>query len=373
MKKEEVLNCVFSKWYPSFKDVTIKSHIIQLPPEFLDYLHTDGVVLPEGTISQAEAGDEDKDEWNADDTQIAEAPSFPKFESMVSKSIKALGGKVFPKLNWSAPRDATWISFDNTLKCTCPSDVYLLLKSSDFISHDLTQPFDACDDPTSSDVQYELVLRKWTDINPGMEFRCFVKNKKVIDVFDVYRRDQGKLVLIDFNPFGVVTDGLLFTWDEMNSDDFLQSEKSPEQDPVFRYIESSSGVRPSPYQNSAVPVDFVDLASGEDPHKLVDFLQMKIQTQGIESSSDEEDATKPADVPESKEIKNTDFVNTCRVDDLETREHQGARPKDYAGARPKERVCDSKQQTGDNELTPGNKDSEEARLDFVVKHFKENG
>ena len=29
---------------------------------------------------------------------------------------------------------------------------------------------------------------------------------------------QGKLLLVDFNPFGPVTDGLLFTWDELEGD-----------------------------------------------------------------------------------------------------------------------------------------------------------
>ena len=39
-----------------------------------------------------------------------------------------LGGDVFPKLNWSAPRDAAWISFDKTMKCKLVTDVLLLLK-----------------------------------------------------------------------------------------------------------------------------------------------------------------------------------------------------------------------------------------------------
>lgn len=37
-------------------------------------------------------------------------PSFPDLEKKLSKGIEKLGGAVFPKLNWSAPRDASWIS-----------------------------------------------------------------------------------------------------------------------------------------------------------------------------------------------------------------------------------------------------------------------
>lgn len=33
-----------------------------------------------------------------------------------------------------------------TLKCTTPGDVFLLLKSSEFVTHDLTMPYDYCTD-----------------------------------------------------------------------------------------------------------------------------------------------------------------------------------------------------------------------------------
>lgn len=39
-----------------------------------------------------------------------------------------------------------------------------------------------CDDPGEADapIDYCLVLRKWMDINPAFEFRCFVKNKELV-------------------------------------------------------------------------------------------------------------------------------------------------------------------------------------------------
>ena len=81
------------------------------------------------------------------------------------------GGDVFPKLNWSAPRDATWISCDKTLKCKFVSDILLLVKSSDFALRDLTQPFLHCEDAAEVDERAEqlfLVLRQWRgDIVPN--------------------------------------------------------------------------------------------------------------------------------------------------------------------------------------------------------------
>ena len=45
---------------------------------------------------------------------------------------------------------------------------------------------------------------------------------------------------------------------------------------MFRYVEHSSGVQPNPYGTYAVPRDFVDIASGEDPSKLMDLLHLVI-------------------------------------------------------------------------------------------------
>ena len=36
-------------------------------------------------------------------------------------------------------QDAAWVNGGNTLQCSSPADVYLLLKSSDFIQHDLSR------------------------------------------------------------------------------------------------------------------------------------------------------------------------------------------------------------------------------------------
>ena len=344
MKVDEVLHCGFPSWYNTFKDVTIKSYMIPLPQKFIDYLHADGIVLPEESIAASGqesnednvVGEELDVDWN-EDGPISEMPSFPEFEITVKNKIKSCGGRVFPKLNWSSPQDATWISFDKSLKCTCPSDIYLLLKSSEFITHDLTQPFCKCEDynEDSEDikVKYHLVLRQWQDLNPASEFRCYVRNNQLVAIsqrhhsvyydhivdqrqdiitdiktffyhmisskfpctnycFDVYRRDKGKLLLIDFNPFGSVTDSLMFTWKELEESESLESTGTDSVDfPAFRCVARPEGVQPSPYASCGVPRDIIDLATGEDPHKLMDLLKLKVQQQNQESSDEDGDDT----------------------------------------------------------------------------------
>jgi len=346
MKAKQVVSCALPNWYPDFKNITIKSRILEIPPDFLEYLLSDGtVVLPKGSLGPEEANNqpstsEGNEEIDWDDhgsENEAECPSFPQFEAQIRRAINALGGSVFPKLNWSSPKDASWIACNNTLKCIDPGDVYLLLKSSEFITHDLTQPFVHCSDceAAQSDpaykIDYKLVLRRWHELNPGGEFRCFVKNKQIIGitqrhcanhydfiaphrkaitedilnfynraikakfpendyVFDVYRKDKGKVHLVDFNPFGSVTDSLLFGWDELeNSDGPLKGSHDDEFTdlPPFRYIISMQGVQPSPYMQYGMPQDFIDLSTGSDPLKLVDFLQLQIQSQNSESSDEE--------------------------------------------------------------------------------------
>ncbi|XP_009465571.1 PREDICTED: cell division cycle protein 123 homolog [Nipponia nippon] len=304
------------------------SVILPLPENVKEYLLDDGTLVVSGREdppSHAQEGSDDAEEiqWSDDEnTTTLKAPEFPEFTAKVQEAISSLGGSVFPKLNWSAPRDAYWIAMNSSLKCKALSDIFLLFKSSDFITRDLTQPFIHCtDDSPDPSLDYELVLRKWCELIPGAEFRCFVKENKLIGisqrdytqyydhiskqheeicrsiqeffqkhiqykfldedfVFDVYRDSRGKIWLIDFNPFGEVTDSLLFTWEELTSGKNLKGDQgegeATEQDyPVFRCTNSKVTVQPSPYLSYRLPKDFVDLSTGEDVHKLIDFLKLK--------------------------------------------------------------------------------------------------
>ena len=69
------------------------------------------------------------------------------------------------------------------MKCMSPSDVYMLLRSFDFILHDLesSQLFEGCDQPARHpEYQLELVLRKWYPVDRSRELRCFVRRETLL-------------------------------------------------------------------------------------------------------------------------------------------------------------------------------------------------
>jgi D123 len=203
-----------------------------------------------GTDSESDDDDEDP------------SSSWPELHARIRSATAELGGKVLPKLNWSAPKDATWISLTNDMECRTANEIYLLLKSSDFVNHDLEQAFDGCvgdEEPIS--IPYVLVLRKSFNLNPSLEFRGFVHNRSLVAisqremnyfafllelrpqllqriqtfleddllvseyfsqdemksfVFDVYiTPPYDRVWLIDINPWAPRTDPLLFSWLEI--------------------------------------------------------------------------------------------------------------------------------------------------------------
>jgi hypothetical protein len=249
-----------------YRSSALKSRIIPLSKPFLDYLREDGIVLPPSEPPTFPRGSTDTNTDSSDGWDESPDPdpsvSFPEIHQQVKDTINELGGLVAPKLNWSAPKDATWISMTkNSMECATANDIYLLLKSSDFITHDLEHAFDDTDPKTDSeitngDINYVLVLRKWFKVNPSCEFRCFVRERRVVGicqrdlnyfaflfpmmdklrdtiltyfettlkdtfpdgdfVFDVYLPDPyDKVRLMDINPWAPRTDPLLFSWLEL--------------------------------------------------------------------------------------------------------------------------------------------------------------
>lgn len=68
------------------------------------------------------------------------------------------------------------------LQCVTVEDVYLLLKSSDFIMHDVEHAYEGCSDASAADSPtfYHLILKKWFSMPRSHEFRCFVRQKQLI-------------------------------------------------------------------------------------------------------------------------------------------------------------------------------------------------
>ncbi|KAI0976309.1 D123-domain-containing protein [Xylaria arbuscula] len=275
--RDHILNCSYDSWFNKYRTSCIKSRVIPLPQEFVSYIREDGIIL----------ADEDDEEWasapsirppihevesDSDSDEEEEIPKlppnkrFPELHQLIKDKIAELGGAVAPKLNWTAPKDATWISpHQNTIKCTSPNDVYLLLKSSNFITYDLEHAFDDCTPTVNSTVNPApfkpvLVLRSYFNPHTAMEFRCFVKHRNLVAisqrdlnyfeflqplkadivarvyqlfnsklrytfpdgnfVFDVYipeGEDEplSRARLIDINAWAPHTDSLLFGWQEL--------------------------------------------------------------------------------------------------------------------------------------------------------------
>ncbi|KAK1268197.1 hypothetical protein QJS04_geneDACA008142 [Acorus gramineus] len=300
--REELKRCQIQEWYPKFKSSTIKTLIHELPDPFIHYLRDDSgpFLLPTSSSitnpfpnsirdvysadpeSQLHSDSDSDDEFNS---PSATPPSFPDLELEVHRLIMALGGVAFPKLNWSSPKDAAWISTSGTLQCASLADIALLFRSSDNVTHDLSQPSD----------RYYLALRKWyPTFRPDMEFRCFVRSRRLIAIsqrevtgfypslldekldleadilhffsetvqpgfesndytFDVYITRDRRVKLMDFNVWGPPTLPLLFEWEELEKVEDLEKLE-------FRIVEERCGVRPG--LKTAVPYDYLDTSEG---------------------------------------------------------------------------------------------------------------
>ncbi|KAI0455383.1 D123-domain-containing protein [Xylaria acuta] len=282
--RDHILNCSYDAWFPKYRTSCIRSCVIPLSPDFVNYIREDGIIL--GDEDDAESDDEE--EWqttpsairppiyevesDSDSDDADEPPKlppnrrFPELHQLIKDKIAELGGAVAPKLNWTAPKDAIWMSpHQNTIKCTSPNDVYLLLKSSNFITYDLEHAFDDCTATANSTAHQApfkpvLVLRSYFNPHTAMEFRCFVKHRNLVAisqrdlnyfeflqplkadiiariyqlfnnklrytfpdgnfVFDVYipeGEDEplSRARLIDINAWAPHTDSLLFGWQEL--------------------------------------------------------------------------------------------------------------------------------------------------------------
>ncbi|KAL3448529.1 D123-domain-containing protein [Aspergillus insuetus] len=332
-----ILHCSYDYWQPRYRTLVPKSRIITLPAPFVSYLRADGIVLPPEATPP---NDDDNLDTFSDDSD-AEEESDPSKEwedihAQIKSTIAEFGGKVTPKLNWSAPKDATWMSATNDMQCRTPNDIYLLLKSSDFITHDLEHPFDDCvpdtsysptPTPSAPQVQYNLVLRKYVNFNPSLEFRCFVRNKvllcicqrdqnhfdflfpmrdslrsRIQDFFDDKLKDtfpdssfvfdvyipppHQRIWLIDINPWAERTDSLLFSWLEI-----LRM-----KDPIGIQEEEDSGAE----------VQFVRLSlnghaeNGHSPDGPAD------QASESEDEDDQEDINDAPLLPELRLVKRDD-------------------------------------------------------------------
>lgn len=330
MKREEVDRCQIQEWYPKFKSVSFKTQVLQLPESFVEYLLDDSgpFVLPASVADEDALPNRVHNPVDADDFQVFEdsedddsesfqPPSFPDLELKVRELIESLGGAVYPKLNWSSPKDAAWISSTGTLRCTNFSEIALLLRSSDSLVHDLCHAYDSCSDRAASRPEsFFLALRKWQPgLRPEMEFRCFVRARRLVGIsqrevttfypvllemkdrlrelmegffmgrvrenfesesysFDVYVTKDGLVKIVDFNTWGAPTLPLLFSWEELDAEDWTAVE--------MRIVDGQCGVRPG--LKTAVPYDYVDTTPGSGWDQFLRKADEELRRQEEESA-----------------------------------------------------------------------------------------
>ena len=276
---DDLQRCSIHSWFPSLKNSSIRTTLIPLDAAFVKYLLADGVRVPDVGDESDGSGFSDEDETAADDNEEeAAASSFPELEEKITAAIRRHGGAIFPKLNWSAPTDAAWVLGGST-KCASARDVLLLLKSSDRVAHDLCDARSAYDDgedaesnaPTGGEPDdagddgnfaWTLALRRWCNLRPSSEFRCFsvehgahlvaacqrdrstyypfldALRPRLLEllesfalrtfgegpdapllpsrvVWDAYVDAEEKVHLIDVAPFHKATDPIVFEWEEL--------------------------------------------------------------------------------------------------------------------------------------------------------------
>ncbi|WVQ84406.1 hypothetical protein IAT38_006558 [Cryptococcus sp. DSM 104549] len=321
-----------SAWYETFEDITAPATVIDLrelgeEEAFLEWLEADSIFLPEGSdgarappiveipesppasppARQRSTSNASASSSSSSSSSVAPVYKLPKLNAAIREALAAYGGAVFPKLNWTSPKDAAFIlpqGSSGPLHCTSPADVYLLLKSSDFISHDLDPERayagveegegkgEGEGEGEEGHVRVELVLKKFEGMVPSREVRCFVRNNaligvsqrdlnfydhlqpeetrtKICDTVRAFWEDEvrenfagGKdyvfdlhlsanlesATIIDFQPYRASTDPLLFTYDDLLTileTSFASSTPSPTATPpprlpILRTIDSPS-------------------------------------------------------------------------------------------------------------------------------------
>ncbi|KAJ6142029.1 hypothetical protein N7497_011128 [Penicillium chrysogenum] len=251
-----ILHCSYHDWHPRYRKLAPKSRVIPLTAPFVEYLRSDGIVLPPEAAAPT---DDDNLDTFSDSGEEEPDPSteWQEIHTQIKNTISEFGGIVTPKLNWSAPKDATFMAATNDTQCPTSSPTIWIIPFDDCEPDTITDESTASTvDSPLPDVPYSLVLRKYVNFNPSLEFRCFVRNRVLLCitqrdqnhfeflfpmrdmlrsriqsffdeklkntfpesnfVFDVYiPAPHQRVWLIDINPWAQRTDPLLYSWLEI--------------------------------------------------------------------------------------------------------------------------------------------------------------
>lgn len=308
--------CSFCSWYPKFTKEALESVILPIPEDVLKYLEHDAFLLPVEATNDTICNSEwaDGSPVVNESSEGSDQPSFLEFSKKIKDVIDDFGA-VFLKSNWSTPSDATWVAPTKTLKCTVLEEVYLLLKSSDRIASDLSAARNSANVANCC-----LVLKKWRDINPCTEFRCFVAANQLVGIcqrdvsqyyrhienekydiqqdirsffaeriqnrfklsdysFDVIRYKKDKVKIVDFGLLDESsTKGALFSYEELRND--------IKDAPEFRFIAEDMGIQPKASQHFCVPQEINEFFQVTNQMSMMDLIQKEVEEQDTGSDSE---------------------------------------------------------------------------------------
>lgn len=274
--EEIILKCSFENWYPILRDDTIRSKIIELPEDFMNFLLTDEFIIEEG--------------------------KFTTLENQVNKAIDELGGVAFPKLNWTAPTDSQWIGFGKSLEVRSFSDLQYVFKASTRMLIDITAPFNY----QNIQVKPIIVLKRWFNYKKNREFRIFMRDpehffvcsrcinipchltqeevlplaQKMVElvskkihpyriIIDIYISPKMRPHVVDIAPWTDVSSPLLYTWSELE----LLNEIT---------VRLADGLNIQPPEDAAVPSEMADGKTLEDLMKSFKEFKEQFENDNID-------------------------------------------------------------------------------------------
>jgi hypothetical protein len=272
-----VFNHFIMNRYKIFSKHSFKSKYIKLTKEFIDFLNEDSIIIPnldeyeekeykyknmkieenfdneenkfdkEFLIEKTNFDEKEnntkellieiKEELKNIEKKNENEKKFPEILNFMKDTINEFGF-VFPKLNWSAPIDSTWIlPYENKLKCNTIHELLLTLKSSELLNYDLDLCYSFIEEnikennseenineinmkenlnnkeninfnESENDIKNEnnennenikeninekinenkqldkiLVLKQYYKLDPSMEFRLFIKNNNIVGIY----------------------------------------------------------------------------------------------------------------------------------------------------------------------------------------------
>ncbi|KAI0689078.1 D123-domain-containing protein [Cytidiella melzeri] len=253
-----------------------------------------------GRLDEEDSTDNSDDDEDEESREPRRMFAFPELDAKIRVTVKQYGA-VFPKLYFSSPRDAAWMlppSFP--LKCTAPSDVYSLLKPSDFILHDLTR------------IMFSRAATQ--ELNRSRELRCFVRREILLGIsqrdpnyYDFWNEHGTQQKVVDAltryweeNIKGKWEDTygnypLLFEYEELL--DLLTEASSVSSSanhyhPVLKVVDSRSHPAAARnahiYQHNMVPMEALALSGGRNVEEFAEVWQEQLRRSTKGTHSDDE-------------------------------------------------------------------------------------